>query len=379
MTLRVSSAFDGGNAVVVEATRADSIRLRIRKDAGDKFMQWFHFRVSGCRGEPIVVRLENADKVSYRGGFVDYRAVASTNRKNWTRVETTFEGGVLEIRHQSEADAVWFAYFAPYSMERHADLVARSAADPRVQLEVLGATVDGQDIDALHVGDGPLSIWCIARQHPGETMAEHWMEGFLDRLLDADDPVSRRLLNRARLHIVPNMNPDGSRRGHLRTNATGANLNREWLEPTLERSPEVFLVRKRMHETGVNLCLDVHGDEELPFNFIAGADGIPSLTDHQRTLLHRFRQDLERISPDFQTARGYPPAAPGEANLRMCTNYVAETFGCLAMTLEMPFKDAANHPLPETGWSPRRSAHLGRSCLAAIDAIADDLILDGGD
>lgn len=35
------------------------------------------------------------------------------------------------------------------------------------------------------------------------------------------------------------MNPDGSWRGHLRTNAAGANLNREWAKPSLETSPEV--------------------------------------------------------------------------------------------------------------------------------------------
>ena len=42
------------------------------------------------------------------------------------------------------------------------------------------------------------------------------------------------------------MNPDGAVRGHLRTNACGANLNREWCTageyeaPTLARSPTVF-------------------------------------------------------------------------------------------------------------------------------------------
>lgn len=41
---------------------------------------------------------------------------------------------------------------------------------------------------------------------------------------------------------MPNVNPDGSIRGHLRTNAVGANLNREWKEPTPERSPEVELL-----------------------------------------------------------------------------------------------------------------------------------------
>lgn len=38
---------------------------------------------------------------------------------------------------------------------------------------------------------------------------------------------------------VPNMNPDGSYHGHLRTNLLGANLNREWASPTMQYSPEV--------------------------------------------------------------------------------------------------------------------------------------------
>jgi murein tripeptide amidase MpaA len=70
----------------------------------------------------------------------------------------------------------------------------------------------------------------------------------------------------ATIFCVPNMNPDGSYRGHLRTNAAGANLNREWAAPSMETSPEVFLVRAKMEETGVDYCLDVHGDEGTPYN-----------------------------------------------------------------------------------------------------------------
>ncbi|MBX3271783.1 MAG: hypothetical protein KF729_16060 [Sandaracinaceae bacterium] len=367
--MRVSSAFDGGNAIVLEASAPGAIRAHIAKDAEADFRQWFHLRVSGADA-PIAVRLENAREATYAQGFVGYRAVASTDRQRWYRVETSFDDGVLTVRHPP-APSVWLAYFAPYSMERHHDLVARAASDPRVTLEVLGATPDGQDLDCLHVGEGPFEAWCIARQHPGETMAEHFVEGLLARLLDADDPVARALLARMRFHVVPNMNPDGSRRGHLRTNARGANLNREWREPSLDRSPEVALVRARMESTGVDLCLDVHGDEELPYCFIAGPDGIPSLRPAQRDALARFREELARRSPDFQTARGYPPAAPGEADLRLATNWVAERFGCLAMTLEMPFKDAANHPMPDTGWSPARSAHLASACLDTLLAVAE--------
>ena len=72
-------------------------------------------------------------------------------------------------------------------MERHADAVARWQRDPRVSAEVLGETLDGQDLDCLHVGAGPRELWIIARQHPGETMAEWFVEGLLDRLLDPDD------------------------------------------------------------------------------------------------------------------------------------------------------------------------------------------------
>ena len=62
------------------------------------------------------------------------------------------------------------------------------------------------------------------------------------------------------------MNPDGSVRGHLRTNAVGSNLNREWAAPSAEFSPEVLCVRNEMEKQGVDYCLDVHGDEGHPYN-----------------------------------------------------------------------------------------------------------------
>jgi len=52
----------------------------------------------------------------------------------------------------------------------------------------LGQTLDGQPLDCLRLGEGPKQVWLYARQHPGETMAEHWMEGALDMLTDPADP-----------------------------------------------------------------------------------------------------------------------------------------------------------------------------------------------
>jgi murein tripeptide amidase MpaA len=209
-------------------------------------------------------------------------------------------------------------------------------------------------------------VWLYARQHPGETMAEWWMEGALERLTDPQDAVARALTAWATFHVVPNMNPDGSRRGHLRTNAAGVNLNREWHAPSAERSPEVLATLAAMDRTGVDFAMDVHGDESIPYVFLAGFEGIPKWTDRQGQAYHAFRDTLARRTPDFQTRHGYGVASPGKANLSMSTNQLANRFGCVSMTLEMPFKD--NEALPDAayGWSPARSIALARECLAAL-------------
>jgi len=375
--IQISSSFDAGNIKVLDTSDPQDIRLEIRTDNGSDFYQWFYFRLAGAKGVSCRLRLMNAGGAAYTEGWPGYRAVASMDRETWFRLDTDYQDGVLDIHLVPEEDAIWIAYFAPYSMERHGDLIAQAQLSDRASLSVLGKTLDGQDIDLLYISDGSdgpkKKCWITARQHPGESMAEWCAEGLIWRLLDEADPVSRELLKRTEFYIVPNMNPDGSRRGHLRTNACGANLNREWENPTMERSPEVYLVREKMRETGVDFAMDMHGDEALPYNFIAGAEGTPNWSNARATQLADYLEALKLASPDFQTEHGYPPSAPGTANLSMATNWIAQEFTCLSMTLEMPFKDTVDTPDDEYGWSPERAAALGRACLDALWARIDDI------
>ena len=371
--MHISSAFDSGNIEVLDASDPSNLRLAIKPDQGGEHMQWFHFRVAGGRGEALTLRLTNANKASYPHAWEGYRAVTSVDRVTWTRVPTAYEGEELVIRHTPTGDAQFYAYFAPYSHEQHQDLLGRCASSPLARVDRLGATVDGRDLDRVTVGSGPRQLWVIARQHPGESMAEWWMEGFLGRLLDPADPLARQLRQAATLHVVPNMNPDGSVRGHLRCNATGANLNREWHGPTLERSPEVFHVLAAMDLSGVDLCLDVHGDEALPYNFISGCEGIPCFDDRLRSLSKAFEDAYEAANPDFQQVHGYGVDKPGDANMTMCTNAVSERFACPGLTLEMPFKDNANSVDEEEGWSPRRAVLLGRDAVVPLVAVVNRL------
>jgi murein tripeptide amidase MpaA len=372
MNLSVSSAFDGGNIrlVTIDNNRID---LEIQRDHKSDFYQWFYFRLTGAGGKPIEIRILNCAGSAYPHGWPGYRACMSYDRDYWERVPTEYDDGILTISVTPASNSVWFAYFAPYTMERHHDLVASVAAHPAVEYRSLGQTLDGQELDYFKFGEGSLSVWLYARQHPGETMAEWWMEGALEKLLDDGDPVSRRLRQKATFHVVPNMNPDGSKRGHLRTNAVGVNLNREWHDPTPQRSPEVVYVRNEMDRTGVDFAMDVHGDEAIAANFLAGFEGIPSWKEEQGALFNRFSEALVKLSPDFQTEKGYAIPEPGKANLSMSTAQLAERFGAISMTLEMPFKDNDGLPDADEGWSPDRSRALARSCLDALHAIIDDL------
>ncbi len=367
--LAIDAAFDGGNIRPV-AVAGDTIDLEIVRDHQSDFYQWFSFRVSGAEGRALTLRIVNAGGAAYPQGWPGYKVRASTDRRTWRMVDTAYADGVLEWRWEADSPLVWFAYFAPYTTEMHHDLVARIAAAPGATYRRLGTSLDGQAIDSFTFGRGAKPVWLYARQHPGESMTEWWMEGALEWL--ANDAAAR-LLEAATVHVVPNMNPDGTRRGHLRTNAAGVNLNREWHAPSPDRSPEVLCVRDAMDAAGVAFAIDVHGDEAIPANFIAGYEGIPNWTDDHGAKFYEFGRRLAAHTPDFQTALGYGKASAGNANLSMSTNQLAQRFGAVSVTLEMPFKDHDPNPDPEFGWSPERSKRLAVACLETLAGMIGEL------
>jgi murein tripeptide amidase MpaA len=365
--MHISSQFDSGNIEVRDASNPQNIRLAIRPDAGGEFLQWFHFRLHGVRGVPLRLVIENAGACSYAAGWHGYKCAASYDRADWFRIpQTSYDGEQLVIEFTPEADTVWLAYFEPYSQERRLDFLGRCSRSARVRVECIGTSLQGRDLDVLHIGSGPRKVWVQARQHPGESMAEWFMEGFIERLLDAADPVARELLLRASFHLIPNINPDGSALGHLRSNAAGVNLNREWHAPTLARSPEVLHAQAAMKPVGADLFLDIHGDETLPYVFIDGSHMVPGYGEQNLALQAAFLESLKHASPDFQTEQGYADDRFTDEMMTLGSKWAAATFGCVALTLEMPFKDNANAPDARTGWNGARSQRLGAAFLQPV-------------
>lgn len=397
--MKILTEFDSGSVEVIDTSDIDNVQLAITPDNKHSTTQWFHFRCITKAGRRHTIRLLNAGQSTFSRGWKGYRVMASYDQQNWFRVETEFESGQLVIRHTPEKSVVSYAYFTPYSQERQEKLTSLVSANRLSEHKILTHTELGNPLDLLVIGqhqEEKKAVWIIARQHPGETMAQWLAEGVVKSLLSGTSEANK-LLEKAVFYVVPNMNPDGSVLGNHRTNGHGLNLNREWGTPSREHCAEVYYVQKEMAKTGVDLLLDVHGEEEIPYTFLMPAKGSSGVAFAAK----RFKRELEEATEDFQTKFDYNTynadsrccqstcgsqkvahtketsgpcssqksccgSGNNTAQKLMATQYVTQTYDCLAMVLEMPFIDHLTNPDKDNGWTATRSQHLGEKILGPI-------------
>ncbi|MFC5695834.1 M14-type cytosolic carboxypeptidase [Pseudomonas sp. GCM10022186] len=375
--MKISSDFDSGNIEVIDASNPQQVLLAMRPDLKSHHFQWFHFKVEGLTpGQRYGFSLTNAAQSAYAHAWTGYNAAASYDQVNWFRVPSSFDDKGLHFALEPTHEQIWFAYFEPYSRARHDWLISEALDKTGAEVVAIGKSIEGREIPLLRISRNPRAqrkVWIIAQQHPGEHMAEWYMEGVIERLSRSDDAEMDALLAKADLYLVPNMNPDGAFRGHLRTNAAGKDLNRAWQSADDTETPEVFFVQQQMRKVGVDLFLDIHGDEEIPHVFTAGCEGNPGYTPRLEALESEFRQRLVEMGAEFQTAFGYPRDEPGKANTTLACNAVGMAFDCLSFTIEMPFKDHDDNPHPRTAWNGERSKRLGKDVLSVVAAMVDKL------
>jgi murein tripeptide amidase MpaA len=361
--MRIDTDFEGGRIEGAAPAKGGVARLTIPPDPeSPRFRQWFAFAATRGRGTRASFQLTNAGACTWARGFAGYRVFASDDGAKWRRIPTTYDGKTLSFGEVLASDRVTFAYFPPFSSVRVDALVARAVAAGATGEDV-AVTPRGAAVRLLSMGRDQAkapAVWVIAQQHPGEAMAGWFMEGFVGRLCEADADA-KELLGKARVFLVPRMNPDGCALGNHRSNAAGLDLNRQWASPS-PNAPEVSGVRLAMKDRGVDVFLDVHGDETIPYVFAQGTKAsrrTPKLAARERAFL----ENMLAASPDFQTEHGYPDEA-GPPNLAIASSYVGHEHKALSMTLEMPFTTCGG----PTGdpWSPERAQSLGRATVSAL-------------
>jgi murein tripeptide amidase MpaA len=367
--MRIATDFEGARIEVlgVEGTRA---QVSIAADRGaPRFRQHFAFDAVGRPGDELVLEIANAGECTWGDAFGGPYRVFVSEGARWERAHSTFERGRLCIRHVLGSPRARFAYYPPFPSSRLTRLRKLSRA-AGAKVEELAKTDGGRPIERFVFGDGQADkpkVWVIAQQHPGESMAGWFVEGLVLSFCGGRT-LARQLLEKASVHIVPRMNPDGAAIGNHRTTPAGIDLNRAWSDA----SPpiEVRAVREAMRATGADVLIDAHGDERLPWVFAQAADtygGRPPRIARQE---RRFERAMLHATPDFQTKHKYPYDPSGKPNLAFASNWSQNELGCLAMVLEMPFSDHLGKPDPR-GFSPERARALGRASLAGLLAAVE--------
>lgn len=367
--MHIYSNFDSGN-IEIASIKPQNVELIIPKDTNSDFLQWFYFKMSDIKiGSKQNVRITNAGDSAYPDGWENYRVNVSYDNENWFRINTSYENGVLAFEIPTDQQELYVAYFEPFSYKQHLALIDFAANSDLCEVERLCNSPEGKAVALLVIGVPTVDkkkIWFTARQHPGETMTEWFIQGLVKELSDETNKDSQELLKNHCFYIIPNMNIDGSIAGNLRVNSLGVNYNREWENPSMEQSPEVYYCIEKMDAVGVDFLMDVHGDEAIPYNFVTSLMGIPSLKEDTITKEDTFKQHWMNVTKEFQDEYKYENSLPGKANLKVCSKQIGERFGNMAYTLEMPFKDSDTNPNLKLGWNGKRAMEFGASVLKVI-------------
>ena len=111
-----------------------------------------------------------------------------------------------------------------------------------------------------------------ARIHPSETASSFALKGLVEALIS--QPKYYPLLDKFVFKIVPMMNPDGVYRGYTRSNSLGQNLNRFFINPSVEDQPEAYAFEKLVaglaENHSVELCMDIHSNIKKDGVFLYG-------------------------------------------------------------------------------------------------------------
>jgi predicted deacylase len=148
------------------------------------------------------------------------------------------------------------------------------------------------------------AVVLTGRVHPGESNASFVMEGIIDYLTAADSPEAAALRNRFVFKIVPMLNPDGVVVGNYRCSLAGADLNRQYIAPSVRSHPEIFAVKQMLRKTlesrDIFFYCDFHGHSRAKNAFMYGCNNNNAPAAKDKRLKERiFPYLLSKLTDQF--------------------------------------------------------------------------------
>ncbi|CAE7219431.1 agtpbp1, partial [Symbiodinium sp. KB8] len=373
--------------------------------------QWFCFAVSNMApGQPYRFHIANHAKTRSLYGsagmtpllfsFAEWRD--PTSRRGWHRLTSRAGDPCIgyfrapppstlpqDASHMGSARSHILSFTVTFSHPRDVAVVAMawpygyaqhmahlSALQRRagscLTRSTLTRTLAGNVCDILTIADKGRTLLPLgrrqalvfsARVHPGEANASWVMRGLLEAVT-GPTPSARWIRRHYVTYVVPMLNPDGVINGHHRTNLAGLDLNRQWAEPSRERSPTVWHLRALLlslarQRRGPVLFTDFHGHSRRRNVFMFGGSCAAGDASRLLPLL------LARLAPDFSMegcSFALSAAKAGTARGAMFAALPSAT----SYTIEASFAGASGGARAHEHFTPLSLEETGAHFVAAL-------------
>jgi hypothetical protein len=143
-----------------------------------------------------------------------------------------------------------------FTHERYWNALAPFLDSDRISTTVLGESLEGREIRALTLGNGPRSVLLWSQMHGDESAASmaladivHWFAS-----ASASDTLRARLSQALTITMIPMLNPDGAER-FRRENAIGIDINRDARRTA---TPEGRILKAVRDSIGADFGFNLH-------------------------------------------------------------------------------------------------------------------------
>ncbi|XP_038115746.1 cytosolic carboxypeptidase 6 isoform X2 [Culex quinquefasciatus] len=298
------AAFETGNLGRIDLVGEFEYDLFLRPDTcNPRYRFWFNFTVDNVKQDQrVIFNIVNMNKSRnlFKDGMTPL--VKSSSRPKWQRLprcEVFYYKSAVHQNHyvlsyafafDKEDEVYQFALTFPYSYSKlQAFLNALESKFPdSFERTTLGMTIQNRKMELITFDDvkkpekvDPKNlihmVVVFARIHPGESPASYVVQGLIEYLAAANQPISKALRENVVFKIIPMLNPDGVFLGNNRCNVIGHDLNRTWNKMSQYTHPTLTAAMKMLKEYDNSSCyqvdfvIDIHAHSSLTGTFIYGS------------------------------------------------------------------------------------------------------------
>ncbi len=298
----IDTAFENASPLWWEVDAEGVVHVHLvydqQRDSPNRANGHWNFRVDAEPGAELTIELGPFANI-YNGRLgtavrEPATSFVSDDGQRWRAVEMEYvEPDRRRLRVCMSGASLYVARLEPYRISDLDKLKAEIDGHAMVEIESIGNTVEGRELEMIRVGsaEAPHRVLIRCRAHPWEPGGNWVMEGLIRRLL-RDDELARQCLATYCLYVMPMANKDGVARGRTRFNMNGKDLNRDWLQPAdptlapenaaLEQWIEAMIQREQRPDLAIDFHNDASGKLHFPRSETEDAEWTTCLTDLER-------------------------------------------------------------------------------------------------